>query len=190
MARAGLTTRRVAEAAADLADAVGFENITVSALARSFGVADASLYSHVRNVRDLRTKVAVLASLELSESISTAVAGRAGKDALNAFANAYRDFALAHPGRYAAAQIQLDAGDFEESGQLRAAQTTYAMLHAYGLQEPDLTDAVRLLRSSFHGFVSLEAAKGFAYSRPVEASWEQSVEALHNMLQHWPSRAA
>jgi AcrR family transcriptional regulator len=57
--RAGLNPERVTEAAAELADQVGFDNVTVTALARRFGVADASLYSHVRNVRELRERVAV-----------------------------------------------------------------------------------------------------------------------------------
>ncbi|MFF3764283.1 TetR/AcrR family transcriptional regulator [Streptomyces sp. NPDC001922] len=188
MGRAGLTSGRVAEAAADLADKVGFEKITVSALARSFGVADASLYSHVKNVQDLRTRVAVLAASELADRIAAAVAGRAGKDALTAFAHAYRDFALAHPGRYAAAQIQLDPDVAAESaGHRRLAETTYAMLHAYELSEPDLTDAVRLLRSAFHGFASFEATGGFGFSRDIQASWERAIEALHAALEHWPA---
>ncbi len=48
MARAGLTPERLTRAAAELADEVGFGNVTVSALARRFGVKDASLYSHVK----------------------------------------------------------------------------------------------------------------------------------------------
>ena len=60
MARAGVTTERVTAAAADLADEIGFEGVTVSAVARIFGVKDASLYSHIKNVQDLRSRVAVL----------------------------------------------------------------------------------------------------------------------------------
>lgn len=105
--RAGLTADRVTRAAADLADEVGFDKVTVSALARNFGVKDASLYSHVRNLQDLRIRVAVLAAGEIADLIGAAVAGRSGRDALAAFADAYRAFALRHPGRYAATQIQL-----------------------------------------------------------------------------------
>ncbi|MET8682371.1 WHG domain-containing protein [Streptomyces sp. NPDC004647] len=191
MTRAGLTADRVVRAAADLADDVGFENVTVSALARSFGVKDASLYSHVRNVRDLRTRVALLAAGEFAERIGAAVAGRAGKDALAGFADAYREFALERPGRYTATQIQLDPATFAESaGHLRNVETTYAMLRAYGLAEPDLTDAVRLLRSTFHGYISLEANGGFGHPRDVQASWERAIDALHILLEHWPSSPA
>ena len=187
MARAGLTVDRVVEAAADLADEVGFENVTLSALARHFGVKDASLYSHIRNLRELRVRVALLAGGEMIDRIAEAVAGRAGKDALTAFAGAYREYALEHPGRYAATQIPVDQDLVADSPALRrTAEITYGMLRAYGLDEPDLTDAVRLLRSTFHGYCHLESSGAFGHPRDVRASWDRAVEALHVALEHWP----
>lgn len=188
MARAGLTTERVVQAAAELADEVGFGNLTVSALARRFGVKDASLYSHVRNLRDLRTQVAVLAAREKTDRIADAVAGRAGRDALAAFAHAYRQYALEHPGRYAATQSPLDPDAVADStGHRRAVEISYAVLRGYGLAEPDATDAVRLLRSTLHGYISLEINGGFAHTRDPAATWERVIDALHTALQHWPS---
>ncbi|MEW2448153.1 TetR-like C-terminal domain-containing protein [Streptomyces parvulus] len=187
MPRAGLTTDRVVAAAADLADARGFESVTVSALARHFGVRDASLYTHVRNLQDLRVRVALLAGGELIDEIAAAVAGRAGKDALAAFANAYRAYALRHPGRYAATQIRMDQSLVADSPALRrTAEITHGMLRAYGLTEPGLTDAVRLLRATFHGFCALEATGGFGAPRAVQASWDRAVDALHVALENWP----
>jgi AcrR family transcriptional regulator len=187
MARAGLTTDRVVAAAADLADEVGFENVTVTALARQFGVKDASLYSHVKNVQELRSRIALLAAGEMIDRIATAVAGRAGKDALVAFAGAYREYALERPGRYRATHMQLDpAVAAESTAGRRTAEVTYGMLRAYGLSEPDLTDAVRLLRSTFHGYCSLEAIGGFGAPRDVQTSWERALGALHVALEHWP----
>ncbi|MEU3894687.1 TetR-like C-terminal domain-containing protein [Streptomyces sp. NPDC045251] len=191
MPRAGLTTDRVVAAAADLADASGFENVTVSALARHFGVKDASLYTHVRNLQDLRVRVALLAGGELIDEIAAAVAGRAGKEALAAFAGAYRSYALRHPGRYAATQIRVDQSLVAGSPALRrTAEITHGMLRAYGLTEPDLTDAVRLLRSTFHGYCALEATGGFGAPRDVRASWDKAVEALHVALTHWPGEGS
>ncbi|MEU9645836.1 WHG domain-containing protein [Streptomyces sp. NPDC048188] len=187
MPRAGLTTDRVVAAAADLADEDGFENVTVSALARRLGVKDASLYTHVRGLRDLRERMALLAGGELIEEIAAAVAGRAGREALTAFAGAYRSYALRHRGRYAATQIRIDQSLVVGSPALRrTAEITYGMLRAYGLTEPDLTDAVRLLRSTFHGYCALEASGGFGAPRDVQASWDRAVDALHVALENWP----
>ncbi|MGW5331379.1 TetR/AcrR family transcriptional regulator [Streptomyces bauhiniae] len=187
MARAGITADRLVAAAAELADEAGFEHVTLSALARRFGVKDASLYSHVRNLNDLRTRLALYAGGELIDRIAAAVAGRAGRDALTAFADAYRAYAREHPGRYAATQIRIDQSLIGDSPALRrTAEITYGMLRAYGLTEPDLTDAVRLLRSTFHGYCVLESAGGFGAGRAVDASWDKGVEALHRALETWP----
>ncbi|MEV5555341.1 TetR/AcrR family transcriptional regulator [Nonomuraea wenchangensis] len=187
MARAGLTADRLTQAAAELADELGFHNLTVSALARRFGVKPAALYSHVRDAQELRVRVAVLALAELAERAAAALAGRAGKDALVAFAAAYRGYAKEHPGRYAAAQIQLDDETAYASAARRHAEMTRAILRGYDLPEPAQTDAVRMLGSMFHGFVSLETQGGFSRTpREVDVSWARTLDALDSVLRNWP----
>ena len=189
MVRAGLTADRVTIAGAELADDVGLDQVTMSQVARRLGVKDASLYTHVRSLEDLRGRIALLAADEKTIRIAEATAGRAGKDALMAFANAWREYAHEHPGRYTATQspIQIDPGLAAKApGPRRAVELTYGMLRGYGLAEPDLTDAVRLLRSTFHGFVALEAAGGFAHERSPQQSWIRALDALHTLLEHWP----
>ncbi|MEU7748012.1 TetR-like C-terminal domain-containing protein [Nonomuraea sp. NPDC049158] len=187
MARAGLTAERLTRAAADLADEIGFQNVTVSALARRFDVKPAALYSHVKDVQDLRARVALLALAELADRAAAALAGRAGKDALVAFANAYRGYAKEHPGRYAAMQIELDSDRVDTSAGRPHADMTRAILRGYALPEPDQTDAVRMLHSTFHGYVSLETAGGFRrHPRDVDASWFRALDALDAVLRNWP----
>ncbi|MEV5954098.1 TetR-like C-terminal domain-containing protein [Streptomyces sp. NPDC051987] len=188
MARAGITADRLVAAAAELADEAGFEQVSLSALARRFGVRDASLYAHVRGLKDLRHRLALLAGGEMIDRIAAAVAGRSGRDALAAYADAYRTYALAHPGRYAATQIRLDPAlvDADAPAARRTVEITYGMLRGYGLAEPDLTDAVRLLRATFHGYCALETAGGFNAPREVRASWDRAIDALHIALENWP----
>ncbi|MEU2909752.1 TetR/AcrR family transcriptional regulator [Streptomyces massasporeus] len=188
MARVGLTPERLTEAGAELADEVGFEQVTVSALARRFDVKVASLYSHVRNSHDLKTRIALLALAELADRAAEALAGRAGKDALSALANVYRDYAREHPGRYAAAQLRLDPRTAAASAGVRHAQMTRALLRGYDLTEPDQTHAVRLLGSVFHGYVSLELGGGFSHSAPdTEETWARILDALDTLLRNWPA---
>jgi AcrR family transcriptional regulator len=188
VARAGLSTERLTRAGAELADEVGFDQVTVSALARRFEVKVASLYSHVKNSQDLRTRIALLALAELADRAADALAGRAGKDALTALANVYRDYAREHPGRYAAAQLSLDPETAAASAGVRHAQMTRAILRGYDLAEPDQTHAVRLLGSVFHGYVSLEMGGGFSHSAPdTEETWSRVLDALDALLRNWPA---
>ncbi|MCB5170112.1 WHG domain-containing protein [Streptomyces bambusae] len=187
MPRAGLTPERVVEAAAELADEIGLDQVTVSAVARGFGVKDASLYAHVRGLSDLRSRLATASAAAFADRINTALAGRSGHEALAAFAQAYRTFAVHHPGRYAATQLALPAETLEASpGHRRLVELTYALFLGYDLAEPDRTDAVRLLRSTLHGFAALEAAGGFGAPRDLDASWARMIEALHALLTRWP----
>lgn len=186
MVRAGVSVDGLTRAAADLADEVGFDGVTVSALARRFNVTIASLYSHIKNLDDVRARVAALALAELADRAADALAGRAGKDALVAFASAYRGYAKEHPGRYAAARLRIDPRSPGAEAALRHAELTRAILREYDLPEIEQTHAVRMLGSTFHGFASLEAAGSFAHSGDVDASWSRVLDALHLALVHWP----
>lgn len=187
MPRQGLTSERVSAAAAELADSVGLSRLTVAAVARHFGVSDAALYVHVRGRDALIEQVAVRAAAAFADGLALAVAGRAGRQALVGFAKAWRAFAVAHPGQYAATQLQLppEVGT-SSAGHLRLIELSYAMLRGYGLDEPDLTDAMRFVRSTFHGFVSLEAVHGFGHPRDIDASWSSILDAVHATLSNWP----
>jgi AcrR family transcriptional regulator len=188
MVRAGLTAERLARAGAELADEVGFDQVTVSEVARRFDVKVASLYSHVTSSHDLKTRIALLALEELADRGAAALAGRAGKDALTALANVYRDYAREHPGRYAAAQLRLDPETAASSAGPRHAQMTRAVLRGYDLTEPDQTHAVRLLGSVFLGYVTLELAGGFSHSDPdSDVTWSRIQDALDALLRNWPA---
>ncbi|WP_037577476.1 TetR/AcrR family transcriptional regulator [Phaeacidiphilus oryzae] len=188
MARAGLTAERLTRAGAELADEVGFEQVTLSALAKRFDVKVASLYSHLRNSRDLRVRIALLALEELADRAAEALAGRSGRDALRALGDVYRDYAREHPGRYAAARLPLDPETAAASAGVRQAQMMRAVLRGYHLSsETEQTHAVRLLGSVFHGFVSLELAGGFSHSAPdSEESWSRALDGLDALLRAWP----
>jgi AcrR family transcriptional regulator len=199
MARVGLSGARLAQAGAELADEVGFDQVTVSALARRFGVQVASLYSHVRNSGDLKLRIATISLTELADRVAAAVAGRAGEDALTALADAYRDYARDHAGRYTASRhtpSEPDGGapgaapvtDFVAAGR-RHSELMRAVLRGYDLDEPAQTDAVRLIGSVVHGYVTLELAGSFAYSSPSsDNSWPRIIHALDSLLRSWPER--
>ena len=190
MARAGITGERLTQAAAELADEIGFDKVTVSAVARRLGVKDPSLYAHIENARELKVRVALLALEELADVAAAALAGRAGKDALVAFAGAYRDYAKEHPGRYAASRFELDPDTAMSSAGPRHAEMIRALLRGYDLPEPDQTDAVRFLGGTFHGYVSLELAGGFRHTpRAADTSWAWVLDTLDFALRNHPGKS-
>ncbi|MBR7832947.1 WHG domain-containing protein [Actinospica durhamensis] len=185
--RVGLTTQRLAEAAAELADETGFDTVTASALARRFGVSVASLYAHVKNLDELRVRVTALALTEMADRGAEAIGGRAGKDALVALADAYRSYALEHPGRYAAAGARIGLDSPAAPPAVRNADLARAILRGYAdISAAEQTHAVRMIGSALHGFVGLEASGAFAHSGDTGVSWRRMLDALDVALANWP----
>ncbi|ACA94975.1 WHG domain-containing protein [Burkholderia cenocepacia] len=190
MARAGITLDKLVEAGAQLADETGFEQLTGAALARHFDVKLASLYSHIPSFDDLKSRIALFALQELADRATDALAGRTGKDALAALANVYRDYARAHPGRFAAARHPVSPERAAASAGGQLVRMTAAVLRGYDLPDTEHAHAIRLLGGFFMGYVTLESAGGFSHSAPdSDASWSRSLDALDVMLRHWPSPA-
>jgi AcrR family transcriptional regulator len=186
MPRAGLTHERVVAEAAAVADEVGLERLTLAAIAQRFGVTLPSLYKHVDGLDAIRRDLAVLAVRELTAALSAAAVGKAGADALHAIANAYRDYAKAHPGRAAAAVRAPDPGDAEHLAAGQAAVTVLAaVLDGYDITSENTIDAVRSLRAVMHGFVTLEAAGGFGLPRSVDATYTRLIDGLDVVFATW-----
>ncbi len=186
MPRAGLSHDVVVREAADLADAVGWEQLSLAAVAARFGVRLPSLYKHVAGLDGLRRDVAVLATRDLGAALSAAAVGRAGGDAVRALAGAYRTFAREHPGRYAASVRAPTAGDVEHQAAADAVlRVVLAVLAGYGLAGDDAVDATRALRAGLHGFVTLEAGGGFGLPRDVDRSYRRMVDGLDAALSRW-----
>lgn len=183
MPRVGLTRQAVIEAAADMADDVGPDRLTLAALAQQFGVKVPSLYKHVAGIDDVQRAIAVLAVEELGDVLAEATVGRAGSDAVAGLARGYRSYAKACPGRYALSVRAPDPSDAEHvAAAERLSRTVFMALAAYGRDGDDAVDAVRIVRSALHGFVSLEQAAGFGLPREIDRTFDRLIDAVDLML--------
>jgi AcrR family transcriptional regulator len=189
--RPGLTPARLVSAAADLADESGLHAVSVSALARRFSVQPASVYSHIAGLDELLDHTSLLALAELADLLSEALPGKSGRDALVAFADAHRDYARAHPGRWQAAQRRLSPEVAAISAGTKISRAARAIVAGYGLSTTDEVHGVRLLGSAVNGFLALEWGGGFDHSSPPAAeSWVKVIDAVDSSLRHWPSAAS
>ncbi len=183
MPRAGLNRAVIAAAGADLADEIGWQEITLAAVAARFGVRQPSLYKHVAGLAELRRDVSVLAGRELHAELTNAAVGRSGSDALHAMADAYRTYAKKRPGRYAASVIAPAPGDTEHEQVAGGILVTVeAVLGGYDLAGDDEIHAIRALRALMHGFVTLEQAGGFALPQDLDESYRRMIDGLSGSL--------
>lgn len=191
MPRAGLTTLRVVREAEDVADEVGLANLTLTAIAPRLGVRMPSLYKHVAGMDALQRLVAIRATQEMGALFARQAAGRTGADALAAIANTWRAWATKHPGRYAATVSAPVEGDTEHaSASDEVMHIILASLASYRLSDDDAIDAVRALRATMHGFISLEQAGGFGLPVDIDRSFDRLVAALASTLSEWTAHQA
>jgi AcrR family transcriptional regulator len=178
MPRQGLDSERVVDAAVALADE-GLERATFARLAEVLGVRAPSLYNHVNGRPALLRLIALRGVNGMHEAIASAAAGLSGADAVRATAHAYRAYALANPGCYEATLAAPQEADAELQAAIgRLLELLGSILRAWKLDEERTVDAIRAMRSTMHGFLSLERGGGFAMSRDRETSYEWLIEML------------
>jgi Tetracyclin repressor-like, C-terminal domain len=106
-------------------------------------------------------------------------AGVAGTDALRAMSAAYRSYALAYPGRYAASVLAPAPGDEEHVDvATQAVEVIAAALAGYRLEGAALIHAVRMWRAACHGIATLQTAGGFGLPESVDVTFGYLVDAL------------
>tara|TARA_R110002020_G_scaffold46850_8_gene133437 strand:- start:1880 stop:2482 length:603 start_codon:yes stop_codon:yes gene_type:complete len=183
MPRANLSATDVVAAAAAIADRDGFDAVSVSAVARSLGVQPASLYSHVRDRAALLDGIHRLALAELADRVGAAIAGRAGRDALIALADAHRDLATERPGIWTALQRTAGPDTVHSAEAARVATLILAVLRGYDLPDAHLVHATRFVGATINGYLALDRSGAYsARDESTDASWQWAIDALDRAL--------
>jgi AcrR family transcriptional regulator len=177
--RVGIDRDAVVRAAAKIADADGWDALTLARLAKKLRVRPPSLYNHVGGLEDLRRELKMLALRDLNTALSHATIGKSRDDAVRGLAAAYRAFVKRHPGTYAATMVAAPKNDpalDAAAGQI--VETCLAVLSGYGLDRRTGLHAIRAVRAAVHGFAELEIGGGFGIPLDVDKSFDWLVAAL------------
>jgi AcrR family transcriptional regulator len=170
--RAGLDKQAVIEAAAQLVDEEGIDQLSLGRLAERLGIRTPSLYNHVAGLSGLKHDLALYCLRDLLDHTTRATIGKSRAEAINALADAYRLYAKQTPGRYALTQQAPDPGDLESQALAQqVVDIVRAILVPYKLSDEDDIHAIRGLRSIVQGFVSLEVTGGFGLPVDLDASF-------------------
>jgi AcrR family transcriptional regulator len=175
-ARKHVDRERVLETAITLADANGFEAVTLASVADCLGIRIPSLYNHVDGLPGLRRDMTLWGLRELADVLRRAAVGVSGEEAIIRVAEAYRAFAHAHPGVYAATLRAVPPEDTELSGiAAELVEIVVAVVKPYTTAEDDALHKVRAMRSVMHGFVHLELVGGFGMALDRDESFRRLV---------------
>ena len=176
MARKGLDSEIIIAAAARLVEEKGYDHFSLNELATQLGVKTASLYNHIEGIREVNSRISLLAVSQLNHILEAAIAQKEKDDALMCLAVAYRDYAQKNPELYKAV-IKLrssDDADLKESG-FKVVEPIIRVFRKYALDESEMIHLSRGFRSAMHGFVEMEEAGFF---RKSAANIDQSYQKM------------
>lgn len=183
--RIGLDLQQIVEAAAEIADSSGVEEVTLASLAQKLGIRSPSLYNHVNGLKGLRIQLAIHGLKLLNESITEALAGKTGDEAFHAIASAYLAFARSHPGLYDLTLRSPDAEEVEYAAQGKAlVDLLVQTLGVYQLSYDQSIHVVRGFRSFLHGFAAIEQKGGFGMPQSVDESMRLVMQTYLNGLRY------
>ena len=169
----GLELSFIIEAAGQLADQYGVQEVTLANLANKLGIRPPSLYNHFDGLTELRKKLAIYGIDKLYEVMAEAAMGVSGTDteAVLTVSQAYVDFARRHPGIYEATLLAPDPEDVDvQQAGAKIVDLSVRVLQAYHLEGERALHAVRGLRSILHGFSALEQKGGFKMALDLNES--------------------
>lgn len=187
--RIGLHTHTVLQAAAEIADTRGLDEVTLAALAQKLDIRSPSLYNHINGLPGLRSKLAVYGLEQLLSVMNRAAVGVSGDEAVRAISEAYVAFVRMHPGLYDATLRAPDpeSADWQRVGS-DIVDLVLRVLQAYDLDGDAALHAVRGLRSLLHGFASLEQGGGFGLPLDLDVSFRLLIDTflagIHTMKQN------
>lgn len=183
MARVGLNPETVTHAAAHIVDAGGRSALTLARLAADLQVAAPSLYKHIAGLDDLMDRVTLLSIHQLADDLTKAALARSGRQALAAVSEAYRHYAVGHPGLYSLLQGPLRTEAVaQQADAARILATMEAVVRSYQVQDRLIFHAIRIVRSGLHGFCDLEIRGALQLPHSTTESFSLLVDALDASL--------
>jgi AcrR family transcriptional regulator len=175
-------------AAADVADRVGWADLTLSEVAKQVDRHATSMYAHVDGLDDLRREITLLSFDELSDAVWRAAMGYVQEDALERIAIVLRSFCEDHPGRAASIVLTEHGSDPEQVRKAeRLAEPTHATLRSFGLSEPQVVHAHRIFSATIWGFTQGERG-GLLPSGAADETFGQLLALFNLALRSgmWP----
>lgn len=179
MSRNGLDTNRIISRAAQMANEMGLENITLKMLADDLGVKSPSLYNHIDGLDDLKMQLMVYGWKQMEQRIIQAVIGISGYDAIQAGCYAFYEYATENPGVFDA---MLWYNKFQNAETMEATKGLFSFLFkitaSLNISEENCNHIIRTLRGFLEGFSLLVNNAAFGNPISIEESFALSVNVL------------
>lgn len=176
----GLSRTLIVEEAERLLEEEGEGGFSMRSLAERLDVKPASLYAHIESMDALLAEVGLRALEQQWAFQMKAIAGKSRDEAVQALADAYREFAKNHRNLYQfIMKMPVGGNDALKQAASMVTEPTMRVLADYALGEEQRMHWQRVLRAMMHGFIAQEEGGYFAhYPVELEKSYRLAVRCV------------
>lgn len=175
-----VTKTAVIQAASDIADEKGLNNVSLKVVAERLNIRTPSLYNHIENLDDLLREVAHNGMRTINQRMTQAAIGKSGDTAIKAIAIEYLNYMIEHCGVYETIQWATWHGT-DETAKIFCEYTDLlkTLILSCHLGTENVSEILNLLTGFLHGYTTLQLR--YAFSEPEKVR-KELIGALDTVL--------
>lgn len=179
MARADIDKTIIIKKAAEMANEIGLEKVTLKLLANQLNIKPPSLYNHIKGLDDLRKEVMIFGWKQLEERVIEAAICVTGYDALEAMGRTFYKYATENPGIFnAMLWYNKFQSDETQDATKRFFSVIYKIFSTLNISQKNCDHLIRTYRAFLEGYALLVNNKAFGHPLSIEDSFEISLQVL------------
>ena len=179
-----ITKEAVIQAASDIADEKGLNNLSLKVVAEKLNIRTPSLYNHINCLDDLLRAVAHNGMRQMNEQMKQTAIGKAGTVAIKAVAIEYLNYMIIHCGVYETIQWATWHGTEETAAIFDDYLSLLTTLIQYCDSAPEHTNEILdMLTGIIHGFTTLQLRYAFSNPDKVRNDLSNALDTLLSGVQ-------
>ena len=179
MARADIDKGTVIRKAAELANEVGLEKVTLKLLASNLNIKPPSLYNHIKGLENLQKEVMLYGWRQMEERVIEAAVCVTGYEALEAMGRTFYKYATENPGIFNAMlwYTKFQSDEMKDATK-RIFSVIYKIFSTLNISRENCDHLIRTYRAFLEGYVLLVNNEAFGHPLSIEDSFEISLQVL------------
>lgn len=174
-----VTKLAVIEAAIEIADKDGLNNVSLKSIAEKLNIRTPSLYNHIKSLDDLLREVAHQGMRTMNERMTQVAIGTYGDTAIKAVVIEYLNYMIEHPGVYEVIQWATWHGT-DETKNIYDNYTSLlkTLILSCNFKEESTNDILNLITGVVHGYTTLQLRYAFTQPDKVRSELTDAIDTV------------
>lgn len=179
MSKNNISEEVIIETSALLANEIGLENLSLKLIAEKLNIKSPSLYNHVLNLEDIKTKLMIYGWKQMEEKMIDSIIGLTGYEALKSMGYVFYNYAITNKGIFCSMLWYNKYEDDEKNkATTRMFDMIFRILKPMHISDDNINHIIRTLRSFLEGYCLLVNNNAFGNPASIKESFELSLNII------------